>query len=194
MAERRPGMGVTPLAPGAEAQAESFAASRWTQGNFLFPTRLVVSPLRVSRVKSRWFGSNDESIAISKIASVHISTGVLWAEIRIESTGGTDPITSHGHRKADAQRIRDLIETYQAQSRDFCFFCAPSLTPFLQADKSYRSRRYPARRRFVPAQLCRTKLNRPLHRRRKVSRSRRRKSPPFPAVLRRLRRARCRPM
>jgi hypothetical protein len=48
---------------------------------------------------------------------VHISTGVLWAEIRIESTGGTDPITSHGHRKADAQRIRDLIESYQAQSR-----------------------------------------------------------------------------
>jgi hypothetical protein len=110
-------MGVTPSAPGAESQAESFSASRWTQGNFLFPTRLVVSPLRVSRVKSRWFGSNDESMAISKIASVHISTGVMWAEIRIESTGGTDPITSHGHRKADAQRIRDLIETYQAQAR-----------------------------------------------------------------------------
>jgi hypothetical protein len=54
---------------------------------------------------------------MSKIASVHISTGVLWAEIRIESTGGTDPITSHGHRKTDAQRIRDLIESYQAQSR-----------------------------------------------------------------------------
>jgi hypothetical protein len=110
-------MGVTPSVPAAEPLAESFTASRWTQGNFLFPTRLVVSPLRVSRVKSRWFGSNDESIAISTIASVHISTGVLWAEIRIESTGGTDPITSHGHRKADAQRVRDLIESYQAQSR-----------------------------------------------------------------------------
>ena len=110
-------MGVTPPTPAAEASAETFTASRWTQGNFLFPTRLVVSPLRVSRVKSRWFGSNDESIAMSKIASVHISTGVLWAEIRIESTGGTDPITSYGHRKGDAQRIRDLIEHYQAQVR-----------------------------------------------------------------------------
>jgi len=112
-------MGVTPpsLSPADEPSAVSFTASRWTQGNFLFPTRIVVSPLRVSRVKSRWFGSNDETIAISKIASVHISTGVLWAEIRIESTGGTDPITSHGHRKADAQRIRDLIEMYQAQRR-----------------------------------------------------------------------------
>jgi hypothetical protein len=110
-------MGVTPPTPAAETPAETFTASRWTQGNFLFPTQLVVSPLRVSRVKSRWFGSNDESIAMSKVASVHISTGVLWSEIRIESTGGTDPITSHGHRKGDAQRIRDLIERYQAQAR-----------------------------------------------------------------------------
>jgi hypothetical protein len=109
-------MGVTPPTA-ADPEAEVFTASRWTQGNFLFPTRILVSPLRVSRVKSRWFGSNDETIAMSKIASVHISTGVLWAEIRIESSGGTDPITSYGHRKADAQRIRDLIESYQAQSR-----------------------------------------------------------------------------
>jgi len=97
--------------------AETFAASRWTRGNFFFPTRIVVSPQRVIRTKSRLFGSNEESIPISKVASVHISTGVFWAEIVIESTGGTDPITSHGHRKADAQRIRDLIETYQLQAR-----------------------------------------------------------------------------
>lgn len=110
-------MGVTPPTPGAETSVETFIASRWTQGNFLFPTRLVVSPLRVSRVKSRWFGRNEETIPISKVASVHISTGVLWSEILIESTGGTDPITSHGHRKKDAQRIRDLIESYQSQGR-----------------------------------------------------------------------------
>jgi len=103
--------------PMDSSPAETFTASRWTQGNFLFPTKLVVSPQRVSRIKSRFFGSNEETIAISKVASVHISTGVFWSEIRIESTGGTDPITSHGHRKADAQRVRDLIETYQAQYR-----------------------------------------------------------------------------
>ena len=96
---------------------ETFSASRWTQGNFFFPTRLVISPQRVIRTKSRLFGSNEESIPISKVASVHISTGVFWSEIVIESTGGTDPITSHGHRKADAQRIRDLIEQYQARAR-----------------------------------------------------------------------------
>jgi hypothetical protein len=109
-------MGVTST-PAAGGPSDTFAASRWTHGNFLFPTRLVVSPQRVSRVKSRFFGSNEESIAMSKVASVHIATGVFWSEIRIESTGGTDPITSHGHRKGDAQRVRDLIEKYQAQAR-----------------------------------------------------------------------------
>ena len=109
---------TTPIdSPMDSSPAETFSASRWTQGNFFFPTRLVISPQRVARVKSRLFGSNEESISMSKIASVHISTGVVWSEIVIESTGGTDPITSHGHRKADAQRIRELIETYQAQAR-----------------------------------------------------------------------------
>jgi len=97
--------------------AEIFTASRWTKGNFFFPTKLVVSPQRVARVKSRLFGSNEESIPMSKVASVHINTGVFWSEIIVESTGGTDPITSRGHRKKDARRIRDLIETYQVQAR-----------------------------------------------------------------------------
>ncbi len=76
----------------------------------------MVSAQRVSRVKSRLFGSNEETIPMSKVASVHIKTGVIWSEIVIESSGGADPITSYGHRKRDAQRIRDLIEQYQAQS------------------------------------------------------------------------------
>lgn len=107
----------TPDNPMDSSPSQTFTASRWTQGNFFFPTRLVISPQRVTRIKPRLFGSNEESIGMTKVASVHISTGVFWSEIVIESTGGTDPITSHGHRKGDAQRIRDLIESYQAQSR-----------------------------------------------------------------------------
>jgi hypothetical protein len=93
---------------------EVFTASRWTKGNLFFPTRIVVNPQHVSRVKGRLFGSNEESIGIGQVASVHIATGMIWSIIVIESTGGTDPITSNGHRKADAQRIRELIEGYQA--------------------------------------------------------------------------------
>ena len=90
--------------------SETFTASRWTKGNLFFPVRIIVTPQHVSRVKSRLFGSNEESIAMGKVASVQISTGVIWSNIRIDSSGGTAPITSHGHRKADALRIRELIE------------------------------------------------------------------------------------
>jgi len=38
----------------------------------------------------------------------------MWSNILIESSGGTDPLASHGHRKADAVRIKELIEGYQA--------------------------------------------------------------------------------
>lgn len=96
---------------------EVFTASRLTKGNLFFPTRIVVNSLRVSRVKRRLLSSSEESISISQVASVKISTGVFWSDIVIESTGGTDPITSHGHRKGDAIRIRDLVETFQARTR-----------------------------------------------------------------------------
>jgi hypothetical protein len=99
------------------ATTETFTASRWTRGNLWFPTRIAVSPLHVSRVKGRLVGSTEESISISQVASVKISTGMFWSDILIESTGGTDPITSHGHRKTDALRIRDLVETFQAARR-----------------------------------------------------------------------------
>jgi hypothetical protein len=110
-------MDLTPAAPNTNAPEETFSASRWTRGNLWFPTRIVVSPLRVSRVKRRLFGSSEESISISQVASVRISTGVFWSDIVIESSGGTDPITSHGHRKGDAVRIRDLVEGFQAAQR-----------------------------------------------------------------------------
>ncbi len=90
-----------------------FTASRWTSGNFFFPVRIEVSRERVARVKPRLFGGSEESIPISKVASVNITTGLIWADIRIDSSGGSNPILSHGHRKADAHRIRDLIESFQ---------------------------------------------------------------------------------
>ena len=90
-----------------------FRASRWTRGNRIFPVRIEVTPDRVTRIKPRLFGSNEESIAISKVASVNIETGMIWSDIRIDSSGGSNPILSHGHRKEDARAIRALIERLQ---------------------------------------------------------------------------------
>ena len=62
------------------------------------------------------FTKNEISIHLNRIASVRIETGIVWSDILIESSGGSDPIASHGHRKDDAVRIKELIE--EAQSRN----------------------------------------------------------------------------
>jgi rfaE bifunctional protein nucleotidyltransferase chain/domain len=93
--------------------SEIFQASRWTRGNRLFPTRIEVTDRAVVRRKRAWFRLDEMSISIQKVASVHIRTGLLWSDILIESTGGTDPVASHGHSKSDAQRIKQLIEGHQ---------------------------------------------------------------------------------
>jgi hypothetical protein len=89
--------------------SETFQASRLTRGNFLFPTMIAVTDQAVTRHKRSWFSRDEISVSISKVASVHIKTGIIWADILIESSGGSDPLASHGHRKADARRIRELI-------------------------------------------------------------------------------------
>jgi Bacterial PH domain len=94
---------------------ETFHASRWTKGNHLFSTVIEVTDTAVVRRKRSWFTVNEISIHLSKVASVRIDTGLLWADILVESTGGSDPLTSHGHSKTDARRIKELIEA--AQSR-----------------------------------------------------------------------------
>lgn len=90
--------------------SETFKASRWTSGNFLFPTIIEITDTAVIRRKRSWFRMDEMSISISKVASVHIQTGMIWSDILIESTGGTDPLRSHGHPKVDAVRIRDIIQ------------------------------------------------------------------------------------
>src|SRR6266481_1346034 len=94
---------------------EIFKASRWTRGNLFFRTDIEVSDKSVTRRKRTLFSQDEESMSITKVASVHIKTGLIWSDILIESSGGSDPIRSHGHSKADAQRIKELIENAQAE-------------------------------------------------------------------------------
>ena len=93
---------------------ESFKASRWTKGNRFFPTVLEIDETAIIRRKRSLFSRNEMSIHLQKVASVRIQTGLVWSDILIESTGGTDPIQSHGHSKQDALRVKAIIENAQS--------------------------------------------------------------------------------
>jgi hypothetical protein len=90
-----------------------FRASRWSSGNRLLPTQVAVTPDSIVQYTPRWVGHNEEVIHIAHVASVKIATGALLSDIEIETSGGSDPIRCHGHLKADAMRIKSLVEQYQ---------------------------------------------------------------------------------
>ena len=97
-----------PFVPG-----DVFRASRWSRGNHLFPTQVLITPTSVVQYTPKWIGRTEETIHMAHVASVRVATGALLSNLMIETSGGSDPIVCHGHRKADADRMKDLIERYQ---------------------------------------------------------------------------------
>ncbi len=95
------------------AQGDVFRASRLSGGNRLFPTQVLVTSSNVVQFTPRWIGRQEESIHIAHISSVKIDTRALFSDVLIETSGGASPIRCHGHRKADAVRMKTLIERHQ---------------------------------------------------------------------------------
>jgi hypothetical protein len=92
-----------------------FRASRWSRGNHLLPTQVLITPTSVVQYTPRWVGRREETIHMAHIASVKIETRLLLSDVLIETSGGSDPIVCHGHRKGDATRMKTLIEQYQTE-------------------------------------------------------------------------------
>jgi|RhiMetdeSRZDD1v2_1073273.scaffolds.fasta_scaffold365944_3 hypothetical protein len=99
-------------------EGDVFKASRLTRGNRIFPTQVAITPASVIQYKAQWLGRQEQSIHTSHVASVTIDTGLLFSDVIFETSGGSEPIVCHGHRKGDAVRMKELIERYQvAQPR-----------------------------------------------------------------------------
>jgi len=92
---------------------EALRASRLTTTNQLFPMQVAVFPERIARYKPRFFGHTEDSISTDQIASVKIQAGVVFADVVIDTTGGSPPIVIHGLWKKDAERLRHLIGAAQ---------------------------------------------------------------------------------
>ena len=95
------------------AEGDVFRASRLSRGNRFFPTQVLITPTSVVHYTPELFGRKEHSIHIVHVSSVGIDTNLLFSNVIIETSGGTEPIRCHGHRKADAIRMKQLIEQYQ---------------------------------------------------------------------------------
>ena len=92
-----------------------FEASRWSRGNHLFPTQVSISPTDVVQYMPHWFGKREHTIHMAHIASVDIETNLLFSNVVIETSGGSDPVRCHGHRKTDAVEMKRLINQFQSE-------------------------------------------------------------------------------
>jgi len=96
------------------AEGSVFRASRFSKGNRLLPTQVLVSPTSVVHFTPQWIGRYEHSIHMAHVASVGIDTHLFFSDVLIETTGGTSPIHCKGHHKSDAVKMKHLIEEYQA--------------------------------------------------------------------------------
>jgi hypothetical protein len=92
-----------------------FRASRFSRGNFLYPTQVAVTPGSVVHYTPALIGAQEQSMHIAHVASVLIHRRLFFSDVLIESSGGTSPVRCHGHRKQDAVEMKRLIEQFQSE-------------------------------------------------------------------------------
>ena len=95
------------------ATGDVFRASRLSRGNRFFPTQVLITPTSVVHYTPELAGRREQSIHMAHVASVSINTNLLFSDVIIETSGGTEPVRCHGHRKQDAVRMKQLIEQHQ---------------------------------------------------------------------------------
>ena len=91
-----------------------FRASRFSRGNFLFPTQVAVNPASIVHFTPELFGGREQSIHMAHVASVLVDRNLFFSNLMIETSGGQSAVRCHGHRKRDAIEMKRLIEQYQS--------------------------------------------------------------------------------
>ena len=92
-----------------------FRASRWSRGNHVFPTQVAITPTSVVHYTPEWFGRREQSIHMAHVSSVEIDTNLFFSNVVIETSGGSEPVRCHGHRKRDAVEMKRLINQFQSE-------------------------------------------------------------------------------
>ncbi len=98
------------------ADAPVLKASRLTGGNAMFPVQVAVLADHVARYKPRFLGHTEDTIPLRQIASVKVQAGPVFADVVIDTTGGSPPIVIHGLWKKDAVVLTGAIAAAQAAS------------------------------------------------------------------------------
>lgn len=86
-----------------------FTASRLSEGNKVFPARIVIDDDQVTLKVPGFFSGKEKSVPYTRISSVDIECPFVgYSDIIIETTG-EGSISAHGFTKGDVKEMKDLI-------------------------------------------------------------------------------------
>ncbi|GEM_PF-2771282 len=88
----------------------TYASSRWTRGNFWFPDRVTLRDDAVVFRKRRLIGGDEESIRYEQISSVSVVRRLLFADLLLETTGGSEPVFLNGLWTGDAESAKRALD------------------------------------------------------------------------------------
>jgi hypothetical protein len=91
----------------------TFISSRWTSGNLYFRDMLTLDNDAIIYKKSAIVGSKEEHINYKSVASVKLKNGMIFADLIIETSGGSQSIIIRGLSKQDANKASELIRKVQ---------------------------------------------------------------------------------
>ncbi len=87
----------------------AFVASRWSgDDNAVFPDRIEIDSSIITYYKGTVIGYHKSVIPRNCVASTHVRSGLLFADIVIESFGGRE-IIARGFKKGDARTILSIL-------------------------------------------------------------------------------------
>jgi hypothetical protein len=88
---------------------KKFFASRFTQGNELFPTRICISNEGVAIREPGFFSGKERNISFRHISSVEIDCPFIgFSTIEIQTTG-QELFSVHGFNSYEARQMKKLI-------------------------------------------------------------------------------------
>lgn len=86
-----------------------YEASRLSgNDNAIFPDKLEIDAVNITYYKGTLIGYRKTIIARTNVASVHIASGLLFADIVIETTGGLT-VRAQGFWKKDAREVVEML-------------------------------------------------------------------------------------
>ena len=87
----------------------TYIASRFSEGNRVFPSKFVIDNLGVTLIAPGIFSSNEKTIPYSKISSVKIECPIAGYSTVILETTGEGSINAHGFTKSEVKEIKKLF-------------------------------------------------------------------------------------